>query len=119
MKIFHCPGMGLHYINDIARVFQDGSCQKGDSSDNCILRHTQIICEAFGLPPFWELWTTIYPQDPLDESDGLFIFSSAEPYTAFCNPYKDFGLVMQDLLQIGRGELADTIRTLAEKKVPF
>jgi hypothetical protein len=117
MKIMHSPGMGVHYVNDNVQFFEDGSWQTGDSSDNCILWHVQVICEAFGLPPFWQLWTEVYPDDPLNESDGAFILSSAEPYTAFCNPYKDLALVLKDLAAIGRQELAVVICQCVKDRV--
>lgn len=108
----HFPGAGRHLVNDSFIIWPNGDYQFGDPSDNCILFNAQRLCSAFGLPDLAELWTSCYPEDPLDQADADFIFSAAEPFTADCNIQKMRYLIVKDLEAIQRNELADAIRTV-------
>ena len=127
----HSPGDGLHPINSSGETLPDGSIQNGDMSDICIVANAQALCSAFGLPPFWLLWTECYPDDPMTAEDMAEIIDGATPYLNECDPFKPETrqAILSDLRAIHCRQLAVQIenmlipfsqveRLLDEKKTP-
>jgi hypothetical protein len=107
----HTPGDGLHLINDSVSTLPDGTTQRGDPSDICIVAVAQCLCTTFGLPSIWSLWSDCYPDDPMDQNDFEAINEAAEPYL---NPFDPLRpeirvAILADLRAISCGELATEI----------
>lgn len=114
----HTPGDGLHPINESGETLPDGSIQNGDMSDICIVANAQALCSAYGLPPFWLLWSEAYPDDPMSAEDLAEIVDGAETYL---NPFDPLipdtrKAILSDLRVIRCDKLADEIE---RQLVPF
>jgi len=112
IKFFrHSPGDGLHYINDSMTVTINGLLKIGETSEASILLHTQQICEKYSLPALWELWSHVYPDTPMTQTDADLLLNRAILYTNHFD-LKDNGqilLVLNDLQCIHRALLANEI----------
>jgi len=102
----HMAGQGLHFINDNSVSFPDDSFQFGDTSDPYVLTNLGIILDFYQLPPLWEVWGSVYPDDPLDQDDAVFLISQSLPFMERCDPSLDVVPVLTDLIAIGQEKLA-------------
>lgn len=114
----HKVGDGRHYINDNFVVHENGDYQQGDPSDICILLNAEILCDTYGLTHIWELWTKVYPDDPMNTEDAALIISEAKPYTEDYDPTipDNRADVLKDLRDICCNELADLLQSLLDEK---
>jgi hypothetical protein len=112
----HSPGDGFHHI--AVDTLQDGRDTDAGTSDICIVANAQILCSAFGLPPFWVLWSEAYPDDPMTAADLVEITNSALPYMVECDPLiaETREMILRDLRAIKCDALAEKIEQLL---IPF
>ena len=96
-------GTGLHYINDNFLVFHDGTYQFGDTSDTCILTNASLVLSYYGLPQLWNVWNSVYPDDPVDQEDTDFFIEQSLPFMEKCDPSVDprlFSLILSRFITI-------------------
>ena len=110
----YSPGDGLHLINDDRSKLPDGTIQKGEPSDICIVAAAHRLCTDYGLPRFDLLWSESYPEDPMDQNDLDMILEAAEPYMVEFDPFQPAtrSAILDDLRAISCGELATKIERL-------
>lgn len=110
----HMPGDGVHYINNNARSFPDGSTQEGDTSDLCILLNLELILAHNGsdmsVP---DLWNGVYPEDFMSEQDFGFILSVSIDGCGDFDPTAPDNItaVLDDLVSMGCPELAEAAKS--------
>lgn len=106
----HRPGDGLHYVNDNARSFPDGSTQLGDTSYLSILLNLEtILAHSRSTLSVPDLWNTAYPDDFMSDVDFGFIIVTAVTNTDRFDPSSPDNItaVIDDLRSMGCDELAD------------
>lgn len=114
----HRIGDGLHYINNHKKVNHDGSEQPGDTSFGCILLNLEYLLTYYGMPCLSDLWTEVYPQEPLSDDMLFSIMLTNLDETERYDPRnpRNIADVLEDVRSIGRDQLADRVLELLAEK---
>ena len=114
----HRIGDGLHYINNNRKLADDGGVVPGETSFGCILLNLEYLLTYYGMPCLSDLWTEVYPREPLSDAMLFTIMLSnidnADGYDPR-NP-RNIADVLEDVRSVGRDHLADRVLELLAEK---
>jgi len=102
----HIPGDGYQ------RVLKDYT------NECAILANAALLAASLGLGTLWELWSTVYPSDPMTPEDAAPILNAGvlTGQGASWRIKDEIAAVLSDLEAIGCDELAAYIEVLLREK---
>jgi hypothetical protein len=114
----HRIGDGLHYINNSRRVTDDGSALPGETSFGCILLNLEYLLTYYGMPCLSDLWTQVYPREPLSDERLFSIMLTNIDNTDGYDPRspRNIADVLEDVRSVGRDHLANRVLELLAER---